>query len=149
MNAFKSILLIFVGMSFLLSSASYAGDWKLYADVDGIRLEYKYADCNLEKGYDQQWVLLKLTNTSGVAKIVKWKNNLWYNNDCKTCGLTSQEYNRQLSVNAGETLEGTCSVYGDGRLNIFVKFIDEDYQNENIQVLTKFELDNITVISTD
>ena len=78
MNVFKSMALIFVGMSFLLSSYCYAGDWKLYTDIDGIRLEYKYADCNLEKGYDQQWVLLRLTNTSGAAKIVKWKNKNHY-----------------------------------------------------------------------
>ncbi|HIO73026.1 MAG TPA: hypothetical protein EYN38_07995 [Flavobacteriales bacterium] len=145
MNVFRNIVAALLFISVLNTSSSNAGNWQLYAAIDGVRIEYKYADCDLEKGYNQQWVLLKITNTSASTKLVKWKNNLWYNNDCKTCHVKSQEYERAVAVNAGESLEGTCSIYSNGSLNVFVKFIDKQYQNTNRQVLTKFELDNLRI----
>lgn len=145
MKAFRIIVLVFLILSVLFTSVSDAGNWQLYADKDGVRIEYKYTDCDLEKGYDQQWILLKITNTSGDTKLVTWKSNLWYNNDCKTCHVQGQEYQRSVSIKAGETLEGTCSIYSNGSLNMFVKFIDKQYQNSNPQVLTKFELGNLTI----
>lgn len=145
MNFFRKIVLVLLFVSVLFTSVSNAGNWQLYAEIDDIRIEYKYTDCDLERGYDQQWILLKITNSSGNTKLVEWKSNLWYNNECKTCDVKSQEYNRTVSIDPGKTLEGTCSIYGNGSLTIFVKFIDKQYQNPNRQVLTKFELDNLSI----
>lgn len=149
MNSVKIIVPVLFIISLLVTNVCYAENWKLYLNIDGIRIEYKYADCNLEKGYDQQWVLLKITNTTGNTKLVKWKSNLWYNNVCKTCHVTSGEYKRSVTVDAGESQEGTCSIYSNGSLNVFVKFIDEQYTSPNPQILTKFELYNLTVVTAE
>jgi len=149
MNRFSNILPVLLFASVLFTGVSNAGNWQLYTELDGIRIEYKYADCDLERGYDQQWVLLKITNTTGNTKLVEWKNNLWYNDECKTCDVTSGEYHRTVSVGGGKTLEGTCSIYGNGSLNIFVKFSDSQYQNPNPEVLTKFELENLTITTSN
>jgi len=149
MSSFRKILPSLLLASVLFTGISNAENWQLYTELDGIRIEYKYFDCDLERGYDQQWILLKITNTSGFTKLVEWKSNLWYNNECKTCDVKGQEYQRTVSIDPGKTLEGTCSIYDNGSLTIFVKFIDSQYQNPNRQVLTKFELDNLSITTAN
>ncbi|MBL4578183.1 MAG: hypothetical protein JKY18_00655 [Flavobacteriales bacterium] len=149
MNSFGNILPVLLFALVLCTSVCNAGNWELYTELDGIRIEYKYADCDLERGYDQQWVLLKITNTSVDTKLVEWKSNLWYNGECKTCDVNTGEYHRTVSVDPGKTLEGTCSIYGNESLNVFVKFIDIRYQNDNREVLTKFELDNLSITTSN
>lgn len=149
MNSFRNIVLVLLFVPVLFTGVSNAGNWQLYTEMDGIRIEYKYTDCDLERGYDQQWILLKITNTSASAKLVEWKSNLWYNNECKTCNVKGREYHRAVSIDPGKTLEGTCSIYSNGSLNMFVKFIDKQYRNSNRQVLTKFELGNLSITTAN
>ena len=89
--------------------------------------------------------MLKITNTSGSAKLVEWKTNLWYNNECRTCDVDGREYHRTISVDPEKTLEGACSLHSNGDLTLFVKFIDKQYQSSNPQVLTKFELGSLSI----
>ncbi len=147
MNYFKKLLSVLSFASILSTGMANVEDWQLYTEKDGIRIEYKYTDCDFNMGYDQQWVLLKITNTSSDALLVEWKNNLWYNNECKTCDVKSQEYHRSVSIDSGKTLEGTCSLYSNGDLTMFVKFIDKRYQNSNPQKLTKFKLASLSITS--
>jgi len=148
MGRFSNIMSVLLIASVLFTGLANAQTWQLYTEQDGIRIEYKYADCYLEKGYDQQWVLLRITNASADAKLVEWKSNLWYNDECKTCNVTSGEYHKKVSVGPGKTLEGKCSIYEDGNLTIFVKFIDSQYQNPNKEVLTKFELEDLSITTS-
>ncbi len=131
----------------LFTSSSNAEDWQLYVEKKGIRIEFRYIDCDFNMGYDQQWILLKISNTSANTKLVEWKSNLWYNNECKTCNVEGQEYHRIVSVDSGKTLEGACSLHSNGDLTLFVKFIDKQYQSSNPQVLTKFELGDLSITS--
>jgi len=147
MNYFRKLLLVLFFLSILSINLSRAEEWKLYTEKDGIRIEYMYSDCYFNMGYDQQWVLLKITNTSGDLLMVEWKNNLWYNNECRTCEVNGQEYQRTVSLDPGKALEGACSVYSNGDLTIFVKFIDKQYQSSNREVLTRFELGNLSITS--
>ena len=149
MRAFRNILPALLIALLLLNLEVNADKWQLYSEHMGIRIEYKYADCDLERGFDQEWVLLKITNYTKKKKTIAWKSNLWFNERCKTCDVKGQEYQRSFTLDGGKSLKGTCSVSSVRGLTIFVKFIDDGYKGANPQALTKFELVNIKVTDVD
>lgn len=144
----KLIQILLIALACLCENAK-AEEWLLYAEQNGVRIEYKHSDCDLERGFDQEWVLLRVTNTSGEDKLVRWKANLWYNDHCKTCEIEGQEYFSSFSINAGKEISGICSINGIKGLNFFVKFIDPQYKNTDIQILTKFELGDLSITKAE
>jgi hypothetical protein len=142
----KRLLLTLVAGLFI-SSVTFAGNtWEAYKEQDGITMKTKTLNCDPEYGFEQETILLQITNTSSVDKTVSWDLQLWYNNICKTCTDPHGEYHMTITVKAGETLEGVCSnVTGDYRLTIFSKFTDVNYTNSNPDFLTSFDLANFTI----
>ncbi len=131
---------------FSMAFSSYAGnpEWKLYKSVSGIQIMYSYQNCNDNfNDLHMENIILKLVNTTTVNYQIQWKLNLWIDNICRTCNVTSNEYKMKLDVPAGETILGECfgGKYAK-ELAIFSKFLN--YTDKSS--LTKFELADINVI---
>ena len=98
-------------------------DWILHKEVNGIKIYYKYVDCNIpSQGYHQEIVLLKFVNTTQTPLKIKWQREAWFQGKCTSCGL--DEYKFELSIPAGETIVGDCDLYTPQKLKIFSKFLD-------------------------
>ncbi len=108
---------------------------------DQVVVQYKYADCDLEAGFDQQWVLLRIENRSNAPLTISWDLQLWFNNACKTCDDANGEYHKSIVVEAGTSVEGHCSLKSNRNLSFFSKFTTRD----NRTILTDFKLANLTL----
>ena len=137
---------IFIISLFLLASTSVAQEnWQLLRSENGIEVYYKNQMCEPEAGFDQEKVILKVVNTTVVSKTIEWDIHMWYNAVCKTCDVQTGEYHKTISLAANEEQQGSCSVYSNFDLCVFVQFTDVNYTG-NKQVLTKFELANFLVV---
>jgi hypothetical protein len=138
----------FLIFSLLLSfnSIAQSDDWELYRSIDGVQLFTMKVNCITTKGgFDRDLVLIKVINTTNTIKSVSWKEALWYNDKCVTCNSSSLEYLRELSLPPNAELAGECEAFDHPYLSLFVQFTDEDYRSENVQVLTKFEFQDLKV----
>ncbi len=140
---------IFISTIFIFTSCLYFAqsptEWTTYFEKDGVTISYKYADCDLEMGYDEQRVLLKIDNNSGKKAHIIWNAHQYYNNKCLTCEDPWGEYRREFSLEPTISLEGICSIKGDNRLIIFSKWVSQPNKTE----LTKFELNDINITTYD
>lgn len=145
------ILLAFsLALSVMFSSAAIAQKetatelattpWKVLVQQDNVTVEYKFSDCDLERGMNQQLVLLKITNQNTARVTVEWDLELDYNNVCKTCGY--DEYHRTYELGPNSVMEGKCTFYDDDKLTIHSKFLVEEYAKE---ILTNFKVANFKV----
>jgi len=115
-------------------------DWVHYKTVDGVKISYKYADCEFpNNNWKQRWVLLKIENSTGADVAVEWDLEIYANGACTTC--SSEEYHRTFVVDANSSIEGICDLTQNRDLTIFVQFNDKD----NRVVNDRFELVNIQV----
>jgi len=131
---------------FLLASTSVAQEnWQLLRSENGIEVYYKNQMCEPEAGFDQEKIILKVVNTTVVAKTIDWDIYMWYNGVCKTCDVETGEYHKTISLAANEQQQGGCSIYSNFDLCVFAQFTDVNYTG-NKQVLTKYELANFLVV---
>ncbi|PCJ82407.1 MAG: hypothetical protein COA57_13330 [Flavobacteriales bacterium] len=117
--------------------------WNLFASQNGVEIYYKYAQCDLEMGYDQEWVLLRFVNTAASTKTVKYHKIMEINGVCKTCNDPNGEYSMTVVLRANETIEGSCTVYDNAAHHIFSKMTTPNTGIED--KLTAFDLRNLTV----
>lgn len=117
-------------------------DWTPLKSDDNVLIEYRFAICDSEIGYDKEIIELRFTNlTSGNVQL-NWHMYLYYNGVCKTCDYP-EEYNYSLVLTANQVLSGDCALDGDHQLKIFSKFNDANYKGGS--QLTDFELHNLII----
>ena len=116
-------------------------DWITYVDNQEVKIEYKRTDCDLNSGLDKQYFLLRVSNKTQNEISVNWEMDLFYNDDCKTCGIG--EYEWQIDLGAHQSVEGECTNGSENKLRMFSKFIDANYSNP--AELTGFKFGNLTV----
>ncbi len=143
----KTLLLaiLLLAVTATTTHAQKNDEWRTVKEENGIVVKFKYTDCDPEAGFDQESVLLQVTNTTNDVLTVDWDLQLWYNGVCKTCEDPYGEYVRTIEIGAGAVMEGTCSIRGDYRFNIFSKFTDPNFKGKNPDELTRFELANFKV----
>lgn len=137
------LALIFVLPLLSFSQEEQPTEWTLFAEQNGVEIYHKYADCDLEMGYDQQWVILKFVNTTSVAKLVDFNKIMEIDGDCKTCNDPYGEYHMTVPLAANETSEGSCTIYDKPSHHIYSKVITPDTGLE--YELTDFDLSELTV----
>ena len=120
-----------------------ADAWTELTSQDGISIEYQFVDCDLERNIKHEWVLLRVTNTTSVAKEVSYDFHLWYNDKCTTCDK-EDEYHQTITVPANGSLEGQCSFSDDRALHIISRMLNVPGSKDE---LTRFELANLTINS--
>lgn len=134
------ILIAFALLSFGSLHAQESNPaWKLYAEKDGVKIEYRQSDCHIDNSFHQSWYLIRLTNSNTSSVYVNYDMDLYYNEVCKTCGKNEYKYGQKLAAN--EVMEGICDFKTLPNLKIFIKFLDI----KNKQTLTDFRLSNIKV----
>ncbi len=118
-------------------------DWILYQEADGIQQYYKFEECiNEAEGYFREYVLIKLVNTTPVAKQVDWDIVLFYGKNTVNFNTDNPELHRSVLVPAASTVEGNCKFGTDKTLKMFSKFLNYDMDD---WVLSHFELRNFSV----
>ena len=126
----------------ILVSQNNPTDWELYVYNEDFKIEYKFVDCDPSMGYDQEMVLLKVTNRTREILSFDWHAILYYSDKCKTCDF-EDEYTFSVNVPPLQAMEGSCDIYTGYELKIFSAFIDANYTKG--EKLISFELRNLTV----
>lgn len=133
--------LILLGSNKEVDISSVKSDnWQLYSTQDGVEIYYKLMECNdPTNGIYKEIVALKVVNTNSYKVRVQWENQLWYGNNCVTCGQGKENFFKK-ELNSQETIESSCDMYPE--INLFVRYTN----HEKIQPLTRFELADIKVV---
>lgn len=148
----RYLTLIFIS---LLSSASFTQEntskskldhsiieWTILKTVGEVQIEYRFANCEREIGYDKEIIELRFTNNSDENISINWHMYLYYNGICKTCDYP-QEYKYSIALSPNQILSGDCALDADHQLTIFSKFNDPNYTGGSL--LTDFELYDLTI----
>lgn len=118
-------------------------EWQLYSSINGIEIYFKYSPCQLEMGYDQEWVLLKFVNTTSTSKMIEYNKIMEIDGVCVTCNDPNGEYRMSVTLQANEVVQGTCTVNDNRAHHIYSKTIEV---GANIpDTLTRFELGSLMI----
>ena len=105
-------------------------------------------NCEYSDRFNQEFVILKISNLTNSDLLVNWVNESWYDKKCINCSENrTDEALSKIFVPASQIVIGDCNEQDN--LRIFSKFSDriEDMPGiKKIVELTKFKLKNINVI---
>jgi hypothetical protein len=130
-------------LTFLLFSISIIAkeSSKVYFENNQVRVTQQTENCHDESnGTHRQYIFLQFENLSDKPITVSFKKELWYNEQCTTCGKKSDEYEMSISLDAKEKKISSCEKR-ERAFSVFSKMLD----NTSNSVLTKFELKDIQV----
>ena len=130
-----------VSTDFVATSNLNSFDWTTYAENSEVKVEVKRTDCYVNSGLNSQYFLIRLTNKTNSDVSVSWNMEMFYNNDCKTCGVG--EYLWQIDLGPNGTASGDCQIGSEHKLRMFSKFIDANYSSND--ELTGFQFKNLTI----
>lgn len=141
--------LLFAVVCFFSISLSFAqsieiselnNDWKEISSADGITISVKISDCDFNAGYDEQRILLQVSNANSSDKIVQFDVDRFSNNVCLNCNSNGESH-RIIRVAANETISASCSREEKIDMQVYVKFVN----HETRDALNKIELNNVIV----
>ena len=142
-----SILLVILLFFSLDTNAEGPNDWTTYHSDNEIKIEYQYTNCEYKEFFNQEFVMLKITNFTNKDFTVKWNNETWYDKKCINCSdKDNAESQNEVFIQANEIVLGNCN--DQNSLKIFSKFSEkiEDMPGvKKIVKLTKFKLKNIYI----
>lgn len=111
--------------------------WSDYYSANVLTLRVRYADCHYpERGVDNRYLLISMTNGSEESVEVSYDVNRSYNGKA----LDSDVKGHTLTLAAGETIEASCEDLRPG-LHIFAKTIGIEAKS----VLSDFAFTNLTI----
>ena len=119
-------------------------DWTIIEQINGVNISYKVEECNdAANGIYKELVFIQITNATSDKMKVSWSNDIWYDNTKAENRLLnySSENNVNLTLDAGETIAGSCIKRGGNNLVIHAKFLNYTDKPQ----LTKIILNEITV----
>ena len=135
---------MFVSINSIAGSLS---NWTTYYSDSEIKIEYQYTNCEYPERFNQEFVILKITNLTNNDINVSWYNESWYDKKCINCSdeKSDEDFNK-VYLKANEEVLGNC--FDQNSLRIFSKFSDKIENMPGIKKivkLTKFELKNINI----
>ena len=102
------------------SNAFEQGNWITYHTDNDIKIEYQYINCEYPEQFNQEFVVLKITNFTNKDLTVSWQNESWYDKKCLNCSDDfSAELLKEIDLKANEVLVGNCKE--PNNLRIFSK----------------------------
>ena len=143
----NKFLLLMIALFLSLSiKAEKPINWITYYDDSSLLIEYQYQNCEYLR-FNEEKIILKITNKIDKDILLRWKEELWYDEACVNCDQENENENfKSINLKANQTLNGNCD--RDNTLTIFSKFseklIDMPGVNKIIE-LTKFELKKINI----
>jgi uncharacterized protein YcfL len=139
-----SVSLILLSSSFTINDnepKKRSADWQLFYSNAQIDVRYRYSECNLANGSNNENVYLQIINKTENPINVEWNTEYWYNGKCNGCESGNMENHKSVSLKPMETKEGTCSENCENPLKIFSKMLGSGTRSE----LTDFNLKNIEI----
>jgi hypothetical protein len=137
-------------LSLIISISTHAespNNWTTYYSDNDVKIEYQYTNCEYSDRFNQEFVILKITNLTNNNLSISWVNESWYDNKCINCSENrTDEALNEIFVPANQVVIGDCDIQDN--LRIFSKFSDriEDMPGiKKIVELTKFKLKNINI----
>lgn len=123
-------------------------EWQLYYFNEDIRIEYQLVQCDPEIGFDNESVIIRVTNRTDSKMTLEWHMQRYNDGECNTCNYPD-EYHYVIDLAPHSEMTGDCSVYGVNQLKIFAQFIDANYTKG--KKLTAFQLADCsyTLLSTN
>lgn len=119
--------------------------WVEVTTVEGVKIEYKFEECNSSSVQNQVLLLLRFTNLTQDKLSLSWTTEIWRNNTCYNCHrLDNPEYTHTLVLNPGEIAQGSCDSKDNKSLYIFSSFVELS-PGMTDQKLTDFKLNNLSV----
>lgn len=116
-------------------------EWKLYKEIDGVKVYFKIEDRHdVKHGIHKEYLLIRIENTNSESVDLTWKDEIWYDGKCVSCESTSDEFNKSIKINSGVSVEGDCSANNFPELRIHSKFLNYD-----LEELTKYEMAQIQI----
>ena len=148
MNFNKTSLYLAILLFFSINlHAESPNNWTTYHIDNEVKIEYQYNNCEYSDRFNQEFVILKITNLTNKDLNVKWYNESWYDKKCINCSdEKSEEYFNEVYLKANEVVIGNCT--DQNSLRIFSKFSDKIENMPGIKKivkLTKFNLKNINI----
>lgn len=150
----KTLFLSLASILFFSSFTLFAGndEWTLYKTENGVQVFSKVIPCTTkaDPNYadpNQEFLIFKIVNTNKNKMSVSWNYEVWYDGNCRTCGIkdkNNSEYAHKITLKGGETIEGNCQSDLKSGLMLFNGF----QKKENSKKLSKFEMSNLTVSKT-
>ena len=141
-----TILIAFFSLFTFNSMGSNPTEWTTYYESNDITITFTYLNCEYLEQFNQEYLILRIENTSNKDITIDWQEQLWYDNKCMNCEHDSPEFRKEITVKSGTTISGDCTTYNN--LRIFSKFTEklEDMPGvDKITTLTKFELKNLNI----
>lgn len=133
------LAIIFNGLSFFTFSQE---DWTVVQEEDFLRIEVKDVICSINNR-EQKLYVFRYTNTSDESRHYTWQIESWRNNQCVNCHkIDSGEYDRELTLEPGESVEGGCDSKDDKALYLFGNFV-ELVPGMHEQYLTDYSFENL------
>ena len=121
----KLSLFISVFLLILLTKGSLLA--QVYTDIpgslNGINFNAYEVFCPSNDEFDQEQLLLTVTNTTNQTMEVSWKSEIWINGSCANCGVL-QEYTHELVILPNSTLQAQCFDNINRDLVYFIRFDD-------------------------
>lgn len=139
-----------IGVMLIWTPASAQdASWTLFTEVDGVEVYQKSANCHdLSEGYHRRHVLLRFVNTTDQQVEISWFIETWYDGNCSTCHEPEDpEHFRSITLEPGESTEGTCSFHEGATLKVFETFLTPEGEKlqDDVAELSNFDLHNLTV----
>lgn len=98
------------------------GDWHELTSDQGISIDYKFEVCD-QYGRQVGKYVLRVENTSSLAKSVTFAVEQYQNGDCINCHrIENEEYQTAVSIDANSVVEGVCG-QNNRELEFFSHFI--------------------------
>lgn len=135
-HSFGQVQYIEQSTDLIVVSENLSQDWTTYFENEIIKIEYKFALCDPEVGYDNVSICLKVSNKTNQDIEFNWHSDLYYNDVCRTCA-DEYEHMSTYTIPSNGFLVGDCNLNDKG-LKMFVRFSDPEYTKG--AVLTKFQL---------
>ena len=131
----------------IIALAESPNNWINHYSDNDIKIEYQYVNCEYSDRFNQEFVILKMTNLTNNNLFISWVNESWYDKKCINCSdKKTDEALRKIFIPADQIVVGDCNVQDN--LRIFSKLSDKIENMPGIKKiveLTKFKLKNINV----
>ena len=134
----RAVIFLLMSIPYLLFSQS--DESALYADSQ-LTVEVVKGECRDEKNdIHKEYVFLSFTNNTSKTLTVSYKQHLWYNDECLTCDVQSEEYTYTVDLAPGQKLVPECRDRKNRAVAVFSKMINIDTRQ-----LTNIELVDVVV----